>query len=194
MTTTYDLPDDERYDDESDIDYDTPAKMPAGEADALERASWHMRKAAMLTAQRDQLAAVYKAEIERLQIRLGHRVRIINDQIAWHEEPVKGLHLALLARDPKRKTIELPYGTSKVQERKTPKLTITDQATLLAWAESNHPDILGRTINVTGVKTVAKVLDSLAVVDASTGEVIPGVDATVDGLKWSSLYEQDEAS
>ena len=192
MTTTYDLPDDERYDDESDIDYDTPAKMPAGEADALERASWHMRKAAMLTAQCDQLAAVYKAEIERLQIRLGHRVRIINDQIAWHEEPVKGLHLALLARDPKRKTIELPYGTSKVQERKTPKLTITDQATLLAWAESNHPDILGRTINVTGVKTVAKVTDSLAVVDASTGEVIPGVDATVDGLKWSSLYEQNE--
>ena len=174
---------------ESDIDYDTPAEMPDGQAEALERASWHLRMASQLTAERDQIAGVYKAELERLAIRLGHRSRILNDQIAWHERPVEALHRALLADSPKRKTIELPYGTSKMRTPKTARLEIVDRPKLLSWAEDSHPDILGRTINVTGVKTVAMVTDDLQVL-TEHGEVIPGVEAVLDDPSWSVNYDE----
>jgi hypothetical protein len=177
---------------EEDIDYDTPALMPPGEPEALERASWHMRMAAQITAERDQIAAVYKAEMERLEMRLAHRMRIMNNRIAWHEQPVEALHLALLKSNPKRKTIELPYGTSKVRVSTAPKLSISDNSALLVWAENNHPELLGRTINITAVKTVA-VMHMGKVIDAASGEMIPGVEATTVDPKWSSLYEQDEA-
>jgi hypothetical protein len=182
---------------EEDIDYGTPALMPDDHAAALERASWHMRKAAMLTAERDELAAVYRREMERLELRLEHRRRILNERIAWHEEPVRQLHLALLRSNPKRKTIELPYGTSKVRVPATPKVSITDNAALLAWAESNRPELLGRSINVTAIRTVAVPKGKVApgetgeAVDSETGEVIPGVAVTLDAPSWSSSYEQE---
>lgn len=181
--------------DNLDIDYSTPAEMPGSQADALDRASWHMAMAARLTTERDQLTAVYRAEMDRLQLRLQHRTRILNERIAWHEEPVRSLHLAIARADPRRKTIELPYGTSKVTVPKTPKLVITDKAALLAWAENNHPDILSRDVNVTGVKTIATMptVDpggSAPVPDAN-GEVIPGVEATLDMPKWNGTYETE---
>jgi len=171
---------------EPDIDYNEPALMPEQQAEALDRASWHMRMAARLDAERAQLNAVYKAEIERLQIRQGHRDRILADRIAWHEGPVQALHLALLRENPKRKTIELPYGTSKVRVSKTPRLEFTDKAATMAWAEQAHPEILGRTINVTGVKHIAQITEA-GVLDKN-GEIIPGVVATLDEPSWSASY------
>lgn len=180
-----------------DIDYTEPAVMPDDHTAALERASWHMRIAAMLTAERDQLTAVYLAEMDRLVVRLQHRQRILNERIAWHEEPVKSLHLALLRIDPRRKTIELPHGASKIQVPKTPKAHITDKGALLAWAEDHHPDLLSRDINVTAVRTIA-LADATptpehptGAVDAN-GEVIPGVEVRLDPPKWSATYEHGE--
>jgi len=178
---------------EPDIDYDTPANMPEGEAEALERASWHMRKAAMLKAERDQLNAVYQAEIDRLLVRRGHRLRIIDNQIEWHEEPVRSLHLALLRDNPRRKTIELPYGTSKVRAAQKPKVIIEDKGAVLAWAERNHPDLLGMTINVTDLRSVAEPTDDGRAVDAATGELVPGASSHTPEPTWSALYEQDES-
>lgn len=176
--------------DDLDIDYTQPAVTPDDPVDALERASWHMRVASMLTDERDQLVAVYKAEMERLELRLQHRVRILNERIAWHEEPVKSLHLALLRRDPRRKTIELPHGSSKVTVPKTPKVHITDKSALLAWAENSHPDILSRDVNVTGLRTIAHI-DGDTAVDAN-GEVIPGVEVRLDPPTWRATYEHGE--
>ena len=177
----------EMFDTEPDIDYDEPALMPGDEAEALERADWHMRKASMLTRERDQLAAIYRAEIERLHLRLAYRTRIYDDQIEWHELPVESLHRALLRESPKRKTIELPHGTSKIRVSKTPRIEFTDKAATMAWAETAHPEILGRTINVTGVKSIASVTGALVIDD--NGEVVPGVTAVLDEPSWSSLYD-----
>lgn len=176
--------------DEPDIDYGTPALMPDGTAEALDRASWHLKMAARATAQRDEIDAVYQAEMDRLEIRRLHRRRIFNDQIAWHQAPIESLHRALLRDDPKRKSIELPYGTSKIRVSKTPTVTFTDKAATLAWAETNHPDILGRTINVTGVKSIANVTDA-GVID-TTGEIIPGVEASTPEPSWSIQFASDE--
>jgi hypothetical protein len=187
------------YGSEPDIDYDTPAVMPPGEAEALERASWHIKKAAMISSEKSQLAAVYKAEMERLQIRLAHRVRIMNDQIAWHEEPVRSLHLAIQGSNPKRKSIELPYGTSKVTVPKTPTVQIVDQPAVLAWAEANHPELLGHTINVTAVRSVSRIPEGVTtelpgkVFDAGTGEVIPGVESTLAPKKWTPKYDTGDS-
>lgn len=184
-------------DDTSDLKYEQPAVMPANEAEALERANWHLRMAAKRRDERDQLAAVYKKEIERLQIRLQHRTRILNDQIAWHEEPVKGLHLALLRENPKRKTIELPSGKSSVRVPQTPKVNIVDNAAVLAWAEKEHPELISHAINVTAVRTVAGASDAdglkpgdvRAAIDTETGEIIPGCEVTLDPPSWSVSYD-----
>jgi hypothetical protein len=69
-------------------------------------------------------------------------------------------------------------------------VTFTDKAATLAWAETNHPDILGRTINVTGVKSIANVTDA-GVID-STGEIIPGVEASTPEPSWSVQFASDE--
>jgi hypothetical protein len=184
---------DYEFGDEPDIDYETPAVMPEGSAEALDRASWHMRMASMISTERDQITAVYKAEMERLQIRLQHRIRIFDDRIAWHEEPVSSLHLALLRDEPKRKSIELPYGTSKVRVPKTPRVEFTDQPATLAWAEVNHPEILGHTINVTGVKSIAVPLGEAGSVTDTNGEIIPGVQAVLDDPSWSVSYDSEES-
>lgn len=175
--------------DDTDIDYETAAEMPPGEAEALERASWHMRMAARLTAEKDQLTAVYQAEMDRLTERIQHRRRILDQRIAWHEEPVKALHLNIVARNPKRKTIDLPYGTSKVRVPATPRVVITDKPALLAWAENTHPDLLSRDINVTAVKTIAQATRS-GPLDPN-GEVIPGVEFVLDAPSWSSNYDTE---
>lgn len=183
--------DDMYFDDEeidhSDIDYETPAVLPEAETDALERANWHMKMAAMLTAERDQLERVYAIEMDRLKERLAHRKRVVNDRIAWHEQPVEALHLAIVRDNPKRsKTIELPHGTSKVKVPQTPRVQFTDQAATLAWAEKNHPELLGHSINITAVKTIAKEQDG--VVADENGEIIPGVEAVLDPPSWSPKY------
>jgi len=175
--------------DQPDIDYDSPAEMPSNEVEALEQASWHMRMADRLTTEAANLDAVYKAEIERLEIRRAHRTRIYRDRIAWHELPIEALHRALHRADPKRKSIELPYGTTKLRVSKTPTLSFTDKATTLAWAETNHPDILGRTINVTGVKSISTV--TVAGVVDKNGEIVPGVEATLPEPSWSVNYDSE---
>lgn len=176
--------------DDTDIDYDVEAVMPETRSEQLERASWHMKMAARLVAERDELEHVWRVEMGRLRERWLERAEAYNSRIVWHEAPVEALHLALLADDPKRKTIVLPYGTSKVRVPKTPRIVIDDQPALLVWAEANHPDILGRTINVTGVKTIASVTKA-GVVDVN-GEIIPGVLAVLDDPSWTANYLQDD--
>ena len=177
-------------DDVSDLDYEAgPANMPPGDAEALERASWHLSMSARYQHERDQLTAVFTDEIERLQLRLAERQRTLDARIAWHEEPVRAFHLARLGRDPKSsKTLSLPYGTSRIRVSKTPHVEIVDRPALLVWAEANHPEILGRTINVTGVKSITASLNGINVID-SNGERVPGVDAALPDPSWSVSYD-----
>ena len=180
-------------DDVSDVDYDEPANMPTGDAEALERASWHIAMSARYQHERDQLTAVFRTEIERLQLRLAERQRTLDARIAWHEEPVRAFHLARLARDPKSpKTLALPHGTSRVQVPKTYRLEFTDKAATLVWAEANHPEILSRDVNKTGVKQVATA--SAAGVITANGEIVPGVEAVLDDPSWKASYESGALS
>jgi len=181
-------------DDVSDVDYDEPANMPTGDAEALERASWHLSMSARYQHERDQLTAVFRAEIERLQLRLAERQRTLDARIAWHEEPVRAFHLARLARDPKSsKTLALPHGTSRIRVSKTPHVEIVDRPALLVWAEANHPDILGRTVNVTGVKSIIASGAGEQVVDGN-GKFVPGVELSLPGPSWSVSYESEVES
>ena len=180
-----------------DIDYDTPANMPEGEAEARNQAMWHAKMAAMFTAELEQFSKAAKAELERIELRIEDRKRILRNQIAWHEEPIESLHTALIRDNPDQpQTMDLVYGKSKVTVPKTPKVAITDKDAVLAWAEKNRPEILGHTINVTGVRSIARIVqpelvkpDSTGpVVDSETGEVIPGVRAELDAPTWKGSY------
>lgn len=180
-------------DDVSDLDYDEPANMPTGDAEALERASWHLSMSARYQHERDQLTAVFRAEIERLQLRLAERQRTLDARIAWHEEPVRAFHLARVRRDSKSpKTLALPHGTSRIRVPATHRLEITDKAALLAWAEVHHPEILSRDVNKTGVKQIASV--TAAGVVTANGEIVPGVTSVLDDPSWAASYESSMLS
>lgn len=185
---------------ELDIDYNEPAQMPPGEVEALERASWHMGMAERYQRDLDQIDALYKAEMERLQIRREHRKQILQAQIDWHLQPVESLHRALLADDDRRKTIELPHGTSKMTVRKQPKVFIEDKAALLAWAEQNHDELLSHDINVTAIRTIAKPDRDLEpgqqglAVDEATGEIIPGVRSELPAPDWKPKFDNLDES
>lgn len=163
-----------------------PTIDPAQEVQALTEANRHLRHIARLRHQLATLDAVYKAELDRLEDRHEHRRGIILRQIAWHEAPVIGLHAALLAADPRRKSIELPHGVLKSRTATAPAFVMRDPEAFVEWAE-DHAAELVRTKKVPAVDAIKKA-DSLAVtfpaddapglvVFTETGERVPGIEA-----------------
>lgn len=170
--------------DTSDIDYDTPAFIPDNEAEALERIAWHARLARAAHAELADVEAMYAAEMERLRDRLDNRQAIINKRIAWHTAPIESYHRMRLEADPKRKTIELPHGTSRVTVPTKPKAWITDYEAATEWARTAHPEIM-RGPNVTDLRDVVQITDDLKVIDPATGEIVPGVAAEIPAARWT---------
>lgn len=167
--------------DDVTFDYDEPPSPIAGlDAAALAEANWHIRVAGELAAELDALHVVYGNEIKRLNARLDARAGKIRARIEWHETPVKQLHAALLAANPKRKTIELPHGTMKATVPSKAIITIVDPEAVQAWALSNIPDACPpRQVGVMDLRAALVVNAAGMVVDPSTMEVVPGVAATV---------------
>jgi hypothetical protein len=160
-------------------DYDTEPPV----LDGLEQVAYHVRRVREERAELEALEAVYRAELERMKDRWENRREVIENRIAWHLIPVESWHRS----HPDTRTIEVPHGTLKLSVPKTLKVFIgsgdDDKAKVRQWAIESHPEILGDPL-VTKVRSVTLVVDG-RVVDADTGEIVPGVTAVLPDPSWS---------
>lgn len=118
-----------------------PLDKGDGEVQALSRADWHLRRIGRLSRERDTLDAVYKAELERLQLRHENRRTILEAAIAWHEAPLKSYARMRLELD-NVKTLELPHGTIRSRTTTRPTVIVDDYSAVLAWAGDVLPDVV----------------------------------------------------
>jgi phage host-nuclease inhibitor protein Gam len=160
------------FDDTEPGDIETPDDGPApditdaAQVQALSRCDWHLRRIARLTRERDTLDAVYRAEMDRLQLRHENRRRILTDAIEWHEAPLKSY--AAMRRDlDGTKTLELPHGTIRSRTATRPTVHIHDKGAVVEWAKDVLPDV------VYFEPKVSK--SSLAAWVQQSGEIPPGV-------------------
>jgi len=174
------------YDDDI-IDYDVePEEIHGADNVALERASWHVRHIGELRNAQADVRGVFDAEIARLTDRLQHRLEVLDRQIEWHAKPVRSLHAAILVNDPKRKTIHLPHGTLKARVATKPTVFINDPELVQEWALAHEPDLCPpKQVQVTALRKILVVRDDMRVIEPSTGELVPGVSASVPDPSFS---------
>lgn len=175
-------------DDTHPVDYDAPADtIHPDDPDRLSIANWHLRKLGYLDTLAADTRRAFDAEIRLLEQRRQDALRSIERRQAWHTQAITGLHAAMLAADPKRKTIVLPSGTLKATVPKSARLYVTDEDTFVAWAEQTGRKDLLRVSTVPARDDINRAVDlrpqatpapgsAERVVDAS-GEVVPGLEA-----------------
>ena len=189
---------DEFVDFPTDADY-TDSTPPELSDEFDERTNWHLRLYGYWTNRRERTAASYAHEINRLHDRRELALNRIDRRIAWHRDPLVTLHAAVLARNPKLKTVELPAGTLKARTTTTAKVHIGDADVLLAWAEVSAPGLVGygkpRVFAAELNRAVHVVVcddGSTVVCLASTGELVPGVTVTPAGTTTFAIDTEGE--
>jgi hypothetical protein len=151
--------------------------------DSLDKAIWAVRK---IDQHRHRFAEATKAagaERSRIDQWLeGERQRLATS--TGHLETLLArYHADQLAEDPKRKTIRTPAGD--LVARKSPDRVEVDETVFVPWAERNAEDLLNppkpRTPAKAEIKKrVGDIMSDGQVVNADTGEFLPGV-LWVDG-------------
>jgi phage host-nuclease inhibitor protein Gam len=158
--------DDEPGDTETPDDGPAPDITEPDHVKALGRCDWHLRRIGRLTRERDTLDAVYKAELERLQLRHENRRTILEAAIAWHEAPL--ISYAAMRREMDgTKTLELPHGVIRSRTTKALSIRVDDTDAVIAWAGDSLPDVVLYRPHVDK--------RALTVYVMASGEVPPGV-------------------
>ena len=164
---------------------------PVPAPEDAEQADWMLRRIAKLRAERDEISALYQAQVEQLN--------------AWLHDVTDGLDAHIAALDTAlagwlqavgKTSVKLPHG--KVASRKGSKsLQIVDGVALSEWIEANHPDMIVVERRVAG-KTQLKSLfvdppdgfgehaDQAPVVTGD-GEIVPGVEWSTDGRSYGAV-------
>jgi hypothetical protein len=153
------------------------------------KANWVLRTLRQLDAQKRERAAVVAAEMERLQAWQAHEDRQatrFTDDLTMLLRPYDDQLKAEGKASARHKGYRLPRGT--LTARQAPIDWEVDEATLLAWAEATHPELVRVTKapawNVIKPKLIPAsdaphAEATLAVIDTRTGEVrvvpVPGV-------------------
>ena len=137
------------------------------------QADWAVRK-----------IAEHKAEIEKWDIHFGRQLEKIkateNASIDYLTRLLRDYFATVPHKTTKtEESYKLPSGKiySKAQQPKY----IRDEDEMTAWAKENRPELVKTTVSETTdwntLKKATTTLDDGSVVDALTGEVIPGVHA-----------------
>lgn len=150
-------------------DVETPDDDEAEPINDLGAANWHLRKIGDAIRQRNELAAVYDAEMERLRLRWMTRLARIEAVIAWHEAPLRSYAAMRLAADG-MKTLELPHGTIRSRTPSKPTVTVEDYQAVMAWGRDVLPDVVETFERVNKRALNAYVMAS--------GEIPPGCTVT----------------
>jgi len=176
-------------DDEDRYEAEAPALETSEQADES------LRRIAYYQAKLEHLVAPFNAEIERLEQRRDEVCAPVMNKVEWHRGALEAFHRAALAAKWASPTLKLPHGQSLLKQRK-PKLVVTDEAELLAWAAGEGIDLLPNTpkpkvmagklneaVSVVGGDD-AEPGATLPVVSRS-GEVVPGVEAVAQEASFS---------
>lgn len=117
---------------EPDYDEAPPVEIDRATADR------YLRRIAKLDAQHQADREVADAQIEQVQAWRGARAATYMEQRAWLQGVLRRFHEALLAIDPKIKTVKLPAGELHMRGQQ-PSWTFTEADTFLAWAHVHLP-------------------------------------------------------
>lgn len=169
------------------FDYQSePEPIAPNDPDYLIRANRHMRALARLDEREQQVSRLFRAEIDRLEERMGQQLAIIDRQQTWHRRQLVNLHEAILRDNPRQKTIVLPSGELRATVPAKPKISVTEPDEFVAWAERNGrsdllnvttrpaKDELARAIDIAPDVPVTEPGVSVPAHDAH-GERVPGV-------------------
>lgn len=148
-------------------------------------AGWALRKLAAALGETARIRATAQSEIDRIQAWAMDAERQSARDAEFFAAKLSDYRRQLEHDNPKLpKTYKLPQGS--LSRRKNPdRITVTDEAAFLAWADENLPAAVNRKPLVSALKgdgflTVIEEGNDLgvgAVVDAGTGEAVPGVAA-----------------
>lgn len=165
---------------------------------SAERANDALRELARITRERDELAALYQRDMDRLQ---AERDAAVGAQDRRIGELVDALETYLAARIEAGQTkVVLPAGRL-TSTRAQPSIDIDEEA-FVAWATVHAADLIRTTTTVTPARNVlrqrmangdglrlSKAGDNAAsVVDTKTGEVIPGVTVSRGGTRGTGRH------
>lgn len=150
--------------------------------DGTEHANRLLRRLARVRREQATVDALAAAEYARVDAWHAGEAHRLDRQQEWLEQALAQYHRAVLARDPKAKTVSLPNGTLKARAQQ-PEWTFEDPDAFLAWAQANAPELVrqpdppGPAIDKAATKQTmaANVVDGRLVV---LGEIVPGVTVT----------------
>ena len=153
-----------------EVNYDE-APEPAPDADTAERSLHTLRWL------RDQMRDVHDLADRRIQLINSWAVAqldVLQSRVDWHEAALRGWHQAVLADDPKRKTIHLPSGTLRARAGRD-RIDIEDEDAFVEFARLSATQLLRVRYDAD-----KKAIAALSVKDDGTivtddGEVLPGV-------------------
>lgn len=189
-----------------DADPDTIAEVQSmfGVRD-LAHADQVLRRLARVRRNLARAEDLYETQVAQLRQYIDaerHRAGQAEERLTWLLE---SFHRAVLAEDPKAKTVRLPSG--ELVARKAPDRWDFDDEAFLAWAADHHPEFVRTKVEV-DKPTVKKALVG-GVVDrdadnggglivarpghviSADGEVVPGVEVTPGEVRFTAKTEVD---
>lgn len=109
-------------------DFDATPEAPQG----AEHADWLLRRLARTRRQTADVRTVAAAERDRIDTWEAGRLQQLQKETDWLEDALAQYHRAVLAREPKRKSIDLPFG-KLISRAQQPEWDI-DPDVFLPWA------------------------------------------------------------
>ena len=155
-------------------------------------ATWAMRKLAAIRRREADHIAVADAEIERLTEWAAKVQSKFQREADYFESLLRDYHQRVLFEDERAKTITLPHGklTYRAQQ---PEYQRNDDE-LLAWARVNAPEMVESVERLAwGEIKKRTAVQGSQLVDAESGEVIPGVTVLQREPKFAITIDEGEA-
>lgn len=179
-------------------DWDTEPVPP----ESLAHADRMLARLARIERANEADRHIYQARLDDLDGWLDRRQAVTDQQRTWLSDALAQFHRALIARDPKAKTLDFPSGVLKSRHQQ-PEWEI-DGPVFVAWAAANRPELVSHPPapvarpDVTAAKKALLIADPAAqpgvVVDAvnpETSEIVPGVRVTMRPRTFTAIPRGD---
>jgi phage host-nuclease inhibitor protein Gam len=177
-----------------DPDFDA---QPSAPDDEVHADRW-LRKLRRIEERAQRVRDVAQAERELIDEYERAELAKVDHDRAWLTESLRQYHRARLTDDPKAKTIRLPNGTLKARAQQP--LWEYDESQFIAWALDNRAELVRQIVQERPDKTAVRdqvsdghlAIAGVSLVEADTGEPIPGVTITPRGVGFSVVLEDAE--
>lgn len=152
---------------------DTPPPPPV--PDGLAHATRYMRTLLRIRHQQRDIAAVARAEVDRVRIWETQQTERLDKQAKFLEFLLASYHAAVLEANPKAKTVTTPYGSLRARtSAAAPR--VVDEAALTQWALDRAPEFVRIDPHLEWGRLKATLRVAGAAVVSVDGEAVPGVD------------------